>query len=499
MMEYDVVVIGSGLGGLLSAAILSKKGYHVCVVEKNKVVGGNLQTFMRDGVKFDTGMHYFGSADKGQFMYKLFKYIGIYDNLKLKRLDVDCFDIINYKDRDYVFAQGKDNFVAKLLSQFPKEKKALDAFVKKLDEVEQSGHFFNLRSKNSTGGLFKFNSFYSENAHKFLVSITQDKTLQNVLAGLNGLIGGSMDKINMFIFGMINYSYIESSWRFVDGSSQLADLLTEKIKLNGGDVFTGTKITQCLTDDNNHINLIKSENGSEFKSKLVISNIHPTETFKFLPANTLRKSYINRLNSIENSCGMFSLYIILKKNTFKYMNYNFTSSLTEKIWIHNDKNVWPEGYWLATPASSNSDEFADGIIVLAPIEYEKFDKWKSTRVEKRGQEYLEYKQKLSEKLISTIQQKFPELKSAIKHYYSATPLTFTDYIGTPRGSAYGHIKDSEDPIRTFVLPKTRIPNLFLTGQNINAHGMLGVSTGALTTLAFITDITDITKEIFDAE
>ncbi|MCD4682015.1 MAG: NAD(P)/FAD-dependent oxidoreductase, partial [Bacteroidales bacterium] len=282
-MEYDVVVIGSGLGGLLSAAILSKKGYHVCVVEKNKVVGGNLQTFMRDGVKFDTGMHYFGSADKGQFMYKLFKYIGIYDNLKLKRLDVDCFDIINYKDRDYVFAQGKDNFVAKLLSQFPKEKKALDAFVKKLDEVEQSGHFFNLRSKNSTGGLFKFNSFYSENAHKFLASITHDKTLQNVLAGLNGLIGGSKDKINMFIFGMINYSYIESSWRFVDGSSQLADLLTEIIKLNGGDVFTGTKITQCLTDDNNNINLIKSENGSEFKSKLVISNIHPTETFKFLP------------------------------------------------------------------------------------------------------------------------------------------------------------------------------------------------------------------------
>ena len=73
MKKYDVIVIGSGLGGLLTADIMSKRGYHVCVVEKNNVAGGNLQTFKRDGVILDTGMHYFGSADKGQFIYKLFR------------------------------------------------------------------------------------------------------------------------------------------------------------------------------------------------------------------------------------------------------------------------------------------------------------------------------------------------------------------------------------------------------------------------------------------
>jgi len=497
--EYDVVIIGSGLGGLLSAAILSKRGYHVCVLEKNNVVGGNLQTFKRDGVILDTGMHYFGSADKGQFIYKLFKYLGIYDDLKLKRLDIDCFDIINFKDQDYVFAQGKDNFVEKLLLQFPKEKVALNEFVKKLDEVGQSGHFFNLRTKNSTEELFKFNPLYSENAFNFISSITKDKTLQNVLAGLNGLIGGGKDKINMFIFGMINYSFIESAWRFVDGSSQLADLLVEKIKLFGGDVFTKTKITQCLTDSNNNINLIKSHDGREFKGKLVVSNIHPSEIFKLLPANALRKSYINRLNSIENSRGMFTLFLVLKEKSFKYLNYNITSSLTGDMWNYNDNNVWPGGYWFSTPPTSKSNEFAESVIVLAPTSHQKFNKWKTTSVEQRGQEYLEYKQKLSEKLISRLQNRFPELKSAIKSYYSATPLTYRDYIGTPNGSAYGYIKDSENQIKTFVLPKTRIPNLLLTGQNINAHGMVGVSTGAITTLSFITDIDEITKEIFNAE
>ena len=71
--QYDVVIIGGGIGGRLTGALLSKEGYNVCIVEKNPVFGGNLQTFKRNGVIFDTGMHYFGSADKGQFIYKLFK------------------------------------------------------------------------------------------------------------------------------------------------------------------------------------------------------------------------------------------------------------------------------------------------------------------------------------------------------------------------------------------------------------------------------------------
>jgi all-trans-retinol 13,14-reductase len=77
MNKYDIVIIGSGLGGLLCGAILSKEGFQVCVVEKTKAVGGNLQSFERDGIVFNTGLHYFGSADKGQFIYQLFHYLGI--------------------------------------------------------------------------------------------------------------------------------------------------------------------------------------------------------------------------------------------------------------------------------------------------------------------------------------------------------------------------------------------------------------------------------------
>ena len=75
--KYDYIIVGSGLGGMVSAIILAKEGKSVCVLEKNNQYGGNLQTFVRDKTIFDTGIHYIGGLDKGQNLYKYFSYIGI--------------------------------------------------------------------------------------------------------------------------------------------------------------------------------------------------------------------------------------------------------------------------------------------------------------------------------------------------------------------------------------------------------------------------------------
>ena len=96
MHSYDVVIIGSGLGGLACGAILSKNGYKVCVLEKNKQIGGCLQTFTRDRTIFDSGVHYVGGLLPGQNMHQIFKYLGIMDKLNLKRLDMECFDRIAF-------------------------------------------------------------------------------------------------------------------------------------------------------------------------------------------------------------------------------------------------------------------------------------------------------------------------------------------------------------------------------------------------------------------
>jgi len=127
MEQYDVVIVGSGLGGLACGTMLAKEGYKVCVIEKNKQIGGNLQTFVREGVVFDSGVHYVGGLDKGQNLYQLFKYLGIMDKLKLRKLDEDVFDAILFEGDPvvYKYAQGYENFIRVLAEQFPEEEAAL--------------------------------------------------------------------------------------------------------------------------------------------------------------------------------------------------------------------------------------------------------------------------------------------------------------------------------------------------------------------------------------
>ena len=123
MDDIDILIIGSGLGGLVCGAVLSREGYKICIVEKNKQIGGCLQTYVRDRVIFDSGVHYIGGLSKGQNLYQIFKYLGILDKLKLQQMNVDAFDKIIFEDdeQEYPMAQGYENFIAQLLKYFPDE------------------------------------------------------------------------------------------------------------------------------------------------------------------------------------------------------------------------------------------------------------------------------------------------------------------------------------------------------------------------------------------
>lgn len=96
--KKKVVVIGSGMGGLVSALILAKHDYQVTVLEKNHQIGGSLQVFSRDKSIFDTGVHYVGGLDKGENLARIFEYLGIYQDLKMHRLNEDSFDIIRLEN-----------------------------------------------------------------------------------------------------------------------------------------------------------------------------------------------------------------------------------------------------------------------------------------------------------------------------------------------------------------------------------------------------------------
>lgn len=143
-----MVIMGSGMGGLVCADILGKQGYKVCVLEKNKQIGGSLQTYVRDKIIFDSGVHYIGGLGKGQNLYQIFKYLGIIDKLKLQQMDVNAFDkiLIENDEKQYVYAQGYENFIQHLLVDFPGEELAIRSYCDKIREVCDKFPLYNLRS-----------------------------------------------------------------------------------------------------------------------------------------------------------------------------------------------------------------------------------------------------------------------------------------------------------------------------------------------------------------
>ena len=152
---------------------------------------------------------------------------------------------------------------------------------------------------------------------------------------------------------------------------------------------------------------------------------------------------------------------------------------------------------------AKQDEYADGLTLMTYMHYEETLAWKHTfntvlDEKSRGEAYEKFKQEKAEKLIDYADKIVPGLKENIHAFYTATPLTVRDYIGTDDGSLYGISKDYRDPLRTFISPRTKVPNLYLTGQNLNMHGILGVTMSAIVTSAEVFGMDYLLEKIRNA-
>lgn len=124
-MDKSAIIIGGGIGGLFTGAILSQEGIKVTVIEKNLNIGGGLQSFKRLGKIYDTGMHVVTGFQPGGAINKLCKYLGVFDKLNLKQLDNNnTFCIyVDSEHKQYDFANGRKAFVESIDKYFPKKAK----------------------------------------------------------------------------------------------------------------------------------------------------------------------------------------------------------------------------------------------------------------------------------------------------------------------------------------------------------------------------------------
>ncbi|MDR0371189.1 MAG: FAD-dependent oxidoreductase [Prevotellaceae bacterium] len=488
MRQFDIIIIGSGLGGLECGYILAKKGYNVCILEKNPQLGGCLQTFGRG--HFDTGFHYVGGLDEGQMLHTLFNYFDLLD-LPWHRMDRDAFAEVIIDNRSYYYASGYDRFYDTLAEKFPHRRQQLKNYVSFLrqtgDNIRKS---FSESNPNS--------ELFERSAYRFLEQTIDDELLQNVLSGGSMTMELHREKLPLYIFAQINSSFIQSAWRLKGGGSLIARKLADSIRKMGGTVITKAEVTR-LTEEDKKIKTLEVNGIASncFEARYVISNLHPAATLALASESTaIRKIYRNRIAGLPDTFGMFTVHLQLKKDRIPYLNRN--------IFIHKENDLWNGRYVPDKKTSSvlltfqlpdDDSSFTSNIDILTPMYWEEVAEWSDTTLHNRGAKYEEMKHRKAEECIRLACERMPELRNSIERYVTSTPLTYRDYTASRHGSAYGIQKDYRNVMQTLLTPQTPVSNLLMTGQNLNLHGILGVSITSFFTCAKIVGMHSLVRDL----
>ena len=487
-MKYDVVIIGSGLGGLQCGYILAKHGLSVCVLERTAILGGCLQTFKRGEATFDTGFHYVGALDEGQALHRLFSYFGLMQ-LPWVRME-EQFDLVTVNGHTHPFTQGYEGFYETLAKAFPSQRENLKNYLAFLRQV--GDHIFDSFQPREADQFYS-TSLFARSAKAWLEETVTDPLLRDILAGTSLKMELSAD-LPLYTFAQINNSFIQSAWRLAGGGGQIADSLAESIRRMGGEVRTRAEVDRLEEQDGR---IAAAWVGEErIEADWFISNAHPSVTLSLLKESAvIRKIYRRRIESLPNTFGMFTVNLRLKPNVLPACKFNryiyqdadlwhYQAGKTDRILV----NYYPE-----------AGEYATRLDLLTPMLWGEVHPWASMPMGKRGQSYVEMKIEKTEACIRLAGRQIPELADAIERDYTSTPLSYEHYTKTAEGSAYGIRKDFNNPMGTVLTPKTPLPNLLLTGQNLNLHGILGVSMTSFFTTAEILGMETVTNDLFKHE
>ncbi|WP_195739010.1 phytoene desaturase family protein [Bacteroides cellulosilyticus] len=477
-MKYDAVIIGSGLGGLECAHILSKAGMSVLLLERGTQAGGCLQSYRRHGLAFDTGFHYVGGLDEGQSLHSAFRHLGLL-RLPWQRLD-NHFDQVTIGNQTFNFAQGYDAFVETLTVAFPAERDALNRYA---DMLKQCGEQQFDALNPQTGESSVLSRFFETSAYQYLTETFHDPLLINVLCGTSLKMELRKESLPLFTFAHGNGSFIESSWRLKGDGSLIVNSLADGIRMHGGEIICNAEVQELVEKDGKLVHAVCS-NGEIYEGTIFISNIHPAVTCNLVKQSSrMKKVYRSRITHLENTFGMFTVSLRIKPQTLRYFNWNQYIYKEPDVWAFHLKNNPVSGVLVSCRIPEDGSKYVQQVDLLTPMNWSECEQWSYTEVGRRGEDYKAMKKRVADECITLAERFIPGLRDRITGCYTSTPLTYRNYTLTPEGSAYGLRKDFRNPMITLLSPRTPIPNLLLTGQNLMLHGLHGVTMTALFTCA----------------
>lgn len=496
--SFDVILIGTGIGGMAAASLLAQDGYKVLMLEQHYTVGGFTHMFKRGDWEWDVGLHYVGEVNRPQSFLKIVFDLVSDGSLEWEEMS-EVYDKIIIAGRSFHFPKGTTQFKEYLKREFPGEEKAIDDYIKLVYKVSNSALFYFMDKTlnpflSKTIGYFlrrRFLKYSDKTTLETLQSLTGNKELIGVLTAQFGDYGCPPGKSSFAIHAMVVKHYLGGGAYPVGGAKKIAQSILPLVIKNGGEILVNARVQEIVIEKGEAIG-VKMEDGHVFKAGKIISNAGANSTFtKLLPPPFAAESGLP--GAIPASPSHVCLYIGVEENIDPYLEGN------ANIWIYPsaDHDASQEKFsqdrradfpvvYISFPSSKDPEwkkNFPDKstieIITMAP--YEWFAPWEQERWRNRGSEYEALKEEFSQRLLDYLYQVVPQLKGKIAFYELSTPLSTKLFSNYEFGEIYGLDHTPQRFRMKNLRPQTPIKNLYLTGQDVVSVGIGGaLIAGALT-------------------
>ena len=502
--NIDTIVVGSGIGGLTTAALLSKSGKKVLVLEQHYIAGGTTHSFVDKGVEHETGLHYIGNINKRRSVLDMICFNPLYwCKMGWERKDErEVYDKIVIGEETYDFESGQEKLTKYLMERFPHiEKHCFDAYFYHIKKAAEKDSFFLAKvipyrwiSYLFYAFDYRYDYYCKTSAYDLVKQIFNDDQLIAVLFGQFGDYGVTPKKASFFIHASIVNHYLDGGWYPQGGSGVIGNEICKTIKQHGGEVLVGKAVKKILTKKN-CVYGVEMENGDIIYSKTVVSGTGLRNTFQKLVDVPKESIYKKMLSKMPPSIQHIYCFVKLEGDP---QDLNLSSS---NYWIypHNDYEKVMDDF-LEDPLSAPIPLFmafscmkdrdwskkypnVSNAIILTVGKKEWFEEWENERCMKRGADYESFKTQIGERMLEEGLFKFyPELRDKVVETNMATPLTSQFYLNSVDGESYGLDMNTYRLTEAIDLkPKTNINGLYLTGQDICTLGVTGaMMAGVLT-------------------
>ncbi len=483
------IVIGTGAGGLTAAATLAAKGFEVTALEAAKQLGGYLNPFARKHYHFDPGVHYVGQCGERQMTHSVLRAVGLDATELFCPMDQDGFDVIRFPGFEVRMCQGLDRYRDRLAELFPGSVRELDRFFRLMKQVDRfQGAMLRavsgrprLKDLRVLPGLPAFLQTSRLTYGQLLEAHISNERLRTVLAAQAGDYGVAPSKAPAALGVGVLLHYADGAYFPRGGSGRLRDALVDKAQEHGA-VFKRRSPVARIAVEGGRARAVELVNGDRYEADLIVSAIDPTLTFgKLLDGFSLNGRWQRKVERTKPSAGSICVFLGMRRDLRKHGlgNFNVWDYPTwdlESIYGPILEGRFPEGGPLFLSPNSLKDDAGtlapEGcstleVVTLAP--YAPFAKWDGMKSFKRGAEYEDFKAKLADEMLESVEARWPGVIGDVEVRDVATPVTNSFYAGAVAGGAYGPaaLKGQMGAYK----PWTPVKGLYLAGSGVFGPGV----------------------------